>query len=111
MADKVPSRLNAERLKSFLGSTQPLPHEPIGRVEYELSMRERWEFFGGGDYREWHWRLVDADSGSVLRTSDRGFANLFACVKDAESQGYTGFRDVKRSRHRIFFSGDVGTHR
>src|SRR5690242_21458552 len=36
-------------------------------------MRERWEFVSGGEHREWRWRLVDADAGSVLRTSECGF--------------------------------------
>jgi hypothetical protein len=71
-------------------------------------VRERWEFFGS-DEGDWRWRLLDADTNSILRTSHSGFPNLFACVKDAESQGYAGFRDVKRSGHRILLSDSVGS--
>jgi hypothetical protein len=64
-------------------------------------MRQRWEFLGDTDGREWQWRLVDSESGSIMRTSDVRFRSLLGCIKDAERQGYSGFRDLRQSCHRI----------
>jgi hypothetical protein len=50
-------------------------------------MPQQWEFFGGTD-DAWHWRLIDADTGSLIRQSQRGFLRLFDCAKDAGFQGY-----------------------
>ena len=64
-------------------------------------MRQRWEFFGATNGSEWQWRLVDTDNDSVVRISGVRFRTLFGCIKDAEKQGYTGFRDLQQSCHRI----------
>jgi hypothetical protein len=36
----------------------------------------------------WTWRCVDPDTGSVLKLSQTSFETLYACVKDAELNGY-----------------------
>ena len=53
-------------------------------------MCERWEFYGGTDDYAWHWRLVDVDTGSVVKQSKSGFQRLFDCAKDAGLEGYGG---------------------
>lgn len=47
---------------------------------------QNWRFVDG--LRGWSWQLVDADSGSVLKSSDDKFPTLYACVDDAKAHGF-----------------------
>ena len=56
-----------------------------------------WHFYLGLK-DEWRWYRVDS-RGTVLAESDRGFAELHACMANAECAGFTGrvFRVHTRS--------------
>lgn len=47
-----------------------------------------WRFYQGLR-TEWQWFRLD-DLGNVIVKSDRGFAELRACMKNAETAGFTG---------------------
>ncbi|MDB5922596.1 MAG: hypothetical protein JWN13_1532 [Betaproteobacteria bacterium] len=38
--------------------------------------------------QRWIWRCIDPDTDSVLKMSQASFATLYACIKDAELNGY-----------------------
>jgi hypothetical protein len=47
-----------------------------------------WRFYQGLR-TEWRWYRLDA-AGNVCGESDRGFAELRACMANAETSGFTG---------------------
>jgi hypothetical protein len=47
-----------------------------------------WRFYQGLR-TEWQWYRLD-DFGNVIAKSDRGFSELRACMKNAETAGFTG---------------------
>jgi hypothetical protein len=49
-----------------------------------------WEFKQGGTgKRGWHWRCIDADTGSVLKICHALFNTLYDCLRDAELHGFS----------------------
>ena len=71
-------------------------------------MRQQWVFLLATTSTpaapEWRWQIAETDSGSVGRRSALAFGSLYDCIKDAEREGYTGFRDLQRSHHAILLS-------
>ena len=47
-----------------------------------------WHFYQGFK-NEWRWYRL-ADAGTVVRESDQGFAELRACMTNAERSGFAG---------------------
>ena len=48
----------------------------------------KWRFYQGLR-TEWRWYHVD-DDGSLIAESDRGFAELYGCMANAEAAGFKG---------------------
>ena len=71
-------------------------------------MRQQWVFLLATTSTpaapKWHWQVVETDSGSVRRRSAFTLGSLYDCIKDAEREGYMGFRDLQQSRHAILLS-------
>jgi hypothetical protein len=66
-----------------------------------------WHFYLGLK-DEWRWYRVDG-RGTVLDESDRGFAELHACMANAECAGFTGqvFRVHTRSPMSALADSDM----
>jgi hypothetical protein len=49
---------------------------------------ESWRFVDDPRSKAWSWQLVDDDTSSVRKCSDRNFPTLQACIEDAIAHGY-----------------------
>jgi hypothetical protein len=69
-----------------------------------------WRFYQGLR-TEWRWYRLD-DGGTVLAESDRGFAELRACMANAETAGFKGsaYQVQVRQAGAFFSEAERGEH-
>lgn len=65
----------------------------------------KWRFYQGLR-TEWRWYHVD-DHGSLIGESDRGFAELYGCMANAEAAGFKGKAFQVYARQAGSFTSDT----
>ena len=75
-------------------------------IDVRLTAMSTWHFYQGLK-DEWRWYRLD-DAGTVLGESDRGFAELRACMANAEAVGFRGSVFRVHTRASTDSNGSVG---